>query len=243
MKFLALDTASGQCSAALWLDGSTLARSERTARGHATLILPMVDVLLREADVSLRQLDGIAFGRGPGSFTGIRVACGVAQGLALGADLGVLPVSDLMALAEQAKDHQGSTNGRGAHEEHSVLVCMDARMGEVYWGCYTSCKLSRWGWKVGGSEAVSAPAQVNVIAGLANVCGAGMGWSAYAAQLRQTGIQTTEALAAMEPHAAQIASLTARAVLRNEPWLDAAQAQPVYLRDQVAQLPTSKPTL
>ncbi|MBK6672023.1 MAG: tRNA (adenosine(37)-N6)-threonylcarbamoyltransferase complex dimerization subunit type 1 TsaB [Proteobacteria bacterium] len=103
MKFLALDTASARCSVALFSDAGLLVRSVDTARDHATLILPLIEELLAEAGASLRMLDGIAYGRGPGSFTGVRVAASVTQGLAMGADLPVLGVSDLRALAAQAR--------------------------------------------------------------------------------------------------------------------------------------------
>jgi tRNA threonylcarbamoyladenosine biosynthesis protein TsaB len=102
MKLLALDTASGLCSAALSVDGEVLLRETPTTREHAQLVLPMVQSLLAEAQWSMAQLDAIAFGRGPGSFTGLRVAAGLTQGLAFGAGLPVLPVSDLRALAQQA---------------------------------------------------------------------------------------------------------------------------------------------
>ena len=112
MKILALDTASAQCSVALLLDDELLARSVATARDHAQLLLPMIDALLAEAGTGLRQLDGIAFGRGPGSFTGVRVAASVTQGLALGAGLPIRPVSDLRALAEQARRRAGESWSR-----------------------------------------------------------------------------------------------------------------------------------
>src|SRR3569833_2897216 len=101
MKLLVLDTSTEWCSAALWLDGHIQARRVLAEQRHSSLLLPMVDDLLRESAVTLRQLDGIACGAGPGSFTGLRIACAVTQGLALGADLPVAGVSTLGSLAEQ----------------------------------------------------------------------------------------------------------------------------------------------
>ncbi|MGO4998963.1 tRNA (adenosine(37)-N6)-threonylcarbamoyltransferase complex dimerization subunit type 1 TsaB [Oceanisphaera sp. W20_SRM_FM3] len=124
-KILAIDTATEACSAALWQDGRLLSRYEVAPRGHTDLILPMVAELLAESELTLNQLDAIAFGRGPGSFTGVRITLGVAQGLAFGADLPLLGVSNLQALAQGAY--------RVCRAE-SALAAIDARMGEIYVG-------------------------------------------------------------------------------------------------------------
>jgi len=126
MRLLALDTSTEACSVALLLDDVLRLRFELTERSHADLVLPMVDQLLAEAGVVLADLDGLAFGRGPGAFTGLRIATGVVQGLALGAELPVAAISSLAAVAEQVPAAAGAT----------ILVCNDARMGEVYWGVY-----------------------------------------------------------------------------------------------------------
>ena len=127
MKLLAFDTAGEWCSAALLIDGSVRFRAEHAGQKHSQLLAPMLDELLAEAGLSYRQLDGLAFGCGPGSFTGLRIACGVAQGLALGADLPVLAISTLAALAQQAFRQHG---------RRQILSAFDARMAEVYWAAY-----------------------------------------------------------------------------------------------------------
>ena len=132
MKILALDTASGLCSAALRIDGVTATRELLTSRDHGRELLPMVQALLAEAGIVLGAVDAIAFGRGPGSFTGLRIAASVTQGLAFGAGLPVLPVSDLRALAVQAL--AASAPG---FEAKAVLACLDARMSEVYGALFT----------------------------------------------------------------------------------------------------------
>ena len=127
MKILAVDAATEACSAALLRDGALVERYEVIGRGHAGRLLPMADELLNDAGVSIGELDAVAFGRGPGGFTGLRIAAGVAQGLAAGSNRPVLPVSNLAAVAAAAARVSGSTR---------VLVCMDARMGQVYWAAY-----------------------------------------------------------------------------------------------------------
>ena len=123
MKLLAIDTATERCSVALLIDERIVERATETQRGHADLVLPMVEAVLAEGGLTLRQLDGLAYGRGPGGFTGVRIAVGVAQGLAYGAQLATVGISDLAAVAQQF----ASAGAR-------ILVCMDARMNEVYWG-------------------------------------------------------------------------------------------------------------
>nr|VFJ96912.1 MAG: tRNA threonylcarbamoyl adenosine modification protein YeaZ [Candidatus Kentron sp. H]VFJ97120.1 MAG: tRNA threonylcarbamoyl adenosine modification protein YeaZ [Candidatus Kentron sp. H]VFK02851.1 MAG: tRNA threonylcarbamoyl adenosine modification protein YeaZ [Candidatus Kentron sp. H] len=127
MKILAIDTATDACSVALHLDGEYWGRHELAPRQHAEILLPRIRELLSEAGLSLNHLDALAFGRGPGAFTGVRIATSVAQGLAFGADLPVVPISSLHALA------QGAWRERG---ERNLLAALDARMGEVYWGAY-----------------------------------------------------------------------------------------------------------
>jgi tRNA threonylcarbamoyladenosine biosynthesis protein TsaB len=127
MKLLALDTATEACSAAVWVDGTVLERYELAPRRHAALILPMIEAVLAEANLSPLQLDAIAFGRGPGAFTGVRIAVGIAQGIAFAADLPVIPISTLAALALGAAQETGYSR---------IAAALDARMGEVYWGVY-----------------------------------------------------------------------------------------------------------
>jgi tRNA threonylcarbamoyladenosine biosynthesis protein TsaB len=127
MKLLALETATETCSAALWVDGRVLARYVHAPRLQTELLLPMVDELLAEAGLALGGLDAIAYSRGPGAFTGVRIAAAVAQGLAFGVGLGVIPVSSLQTLA------QGVLRQHGASR---ALAVFDARMDEIYVGAY-----------------------------------------------------------------------------------------------------------
>jgi tRNA threonylcarbamoyladenosine biosynthesis protein TsaB len=213
MKLLAIDTATERCSVVLLVDQSVIERASETPRGHADLILPMVESVLAEGGLTLRQLDGLAYGRGPGAFTGVRIAVGVAQGLAFGADLATVGVSDLAAVAQQF-----------ASGDARILVCMDARMNEVYWGRYQT--------QPDGLVREVAPERVDrpdgVEASDATVF-AGTGFGAYP-QLA-TGRLLVHGAAL--PHAREIAQLAA-AELRAGRGQPADLAQPVYLRDQVA---------
>jgi tRNA threonylcarbamoyladenosine biosynthesis protein TsaB len=214
MRILAIDTATEQCSVALRLDEQCWERCVQTPRGHADLILPMVDSVLKEAGVRLQELDGLAYGRGPGAFTGVRIAVGVAQGLALGASLPTVGVSDLAAVAQQV-----------AAAGERVLVCMDARMGEVYWGIFER-PVDQLLVIPSAPERVDPPALVRdgAVSRLA-----GTGFKAYP-QLLQAGLPVHEAAL---PHARDIASL-AEPALRAGQGKPPAQAEPVYLRDRVA---------
>ncbi|HEY0340459.1 MAG TPA: tRNA (adenosine(37)-N6)-threonylcarbamoyltransferase complex dimerization subunit type 1 TsaB, partial [Steroidobacteraceae bacterium] len=170
MKILAIDTATENCSATLLIDGIVRSREIEMERGHAERILPMVDELLSEAGITLQDLDAIAFGRGPGSFTGVRLAVTVTQGLAFGADLGVVPVSDLRAVAQRAFDLDATLT--------RALVCNDARMSEVYWACY-----ERGGdglARLEGEEHVGKPSEVKLPAEWSTATAVGRGFIAYA---------------------------------------------------------------
>lgn len=224
MKLLAFDTSTEACSAALGLGDAILEREELAPRRHAELILPMVDSLLQEAGLRLRDLDALAFGRGPGAFTGVRLAAGIAQGLALGAGLPVAPVSSLAALAQGATDHQAD----------ALLATMDARMGEIYWGLFEPANggVAR----LAAGERVSDPAAVTLPAGR-SFFAIGSGWEAYGALLaeRFKG-RVTGAAPARRPRARDLLPL-ARAELQQGQGLPPEQALPVYLRNEVAQKP------
>jgi tRNA threonylcarbamoyladenosine biosynthesis protein TsaB len=217
MKLLVLDTSTEWCSAALWLDGQIQARRVLAEQRHSSLLLPMVDELLREAGLTLRQLDGIGYGAGPGSFTGLRIACAVTQGLALGADLPVVGISTLESIAEQT----------GAAQ---VLTVLDARMAEVYWAAY---RREGAGWQAVSEPQLALPESVAVPAG-GEWVGAGNGFAALGEVLRP---RLAAALVRIDdtlmPDAAAMAPLAAAAFARGE-GMDAALAAPIYLRDKVA---------
>lgn len=217
MKFLVIDTSTEWCSAALWLDGRIQARRALAGQRHSSLLLPMVDELLREAGMSLRQLDGIGYGVGPGSFTGLRIACAVTQGLAFGADLPVVGVSTLESIAEQADAKQ-------------VLTVLDARMAEVYWAAY---QRDGTGWRAVSEPQLALPESVAVPSG-GEWVGAGNGFAALGDVLRpRLASQLARIDDALMPDAAAMAPLAAEAFERGE-GMDAALAAPIYLRDKVA---------
>lgn len=226
MKLLALDTATECCSAALLVGDQLLTREEELARGHAERILPMIDELLGEAGVSLRGLDVIAFGRGPGSFTGVRLAASITQGLAFGAGLGVVAISDLRALAQRAFDEDtGITR---------ALACNDARMHEVYWGCFErgsdGLALDKGPERVGPAGSVHLPSPWPDAAGL------GRGFAAYPELKALAGVAMRGAWDRLLPRAAEVARLAAPELAAGR-LLPPEAAVPVYLRDDVARPP------
>ena len=217
MKILAFDTSTEWCSAALILGGEARTRAVHAGQKHSELLLPMVTELLDEAGLSLRELDLIAFGQGPGSFTGLRIACAVTQGLAFGAGLPVVGVSTLESIAEQT----------GADR---VVTVLDARMAEVYWAAY-----EREGtrWRTVSAPQLALPESVTVPPGEGWV-GAGNGFAVLGEVLRpRLAAQLARIDDTLMPDAAAMAPLAVAAFERGEA-MDAALAAPIYLRDKVA---------
>lgn len=215
---LALDTATEACSVALLHEGRVLSHYEVIPRLHAQRLLPMIQSLLGEAGIAPAALDAIAFGRGPGAFTGVRIAIGVVQGLAFALERPVLPISNLALLAQRAHREQGASQ---------VAAAIDARMDEVYWGCY---RLDNGEMRLAGAEAVLPPEQVGLPRDAdGDWFGAGTGWG-YGQRM---AVRVAAQDASLLPHAEDLLTLAGFAWQRGE-GVPAEQAQPVYLRDKVA---------
>lgn len=224
MKLLAIDTSTEACSASLLIGDEFLERYRLAPREHTRLILPMVDELLSDAGLKVSNLDGLAFGRGPGAFTGLRIAASVIQGIAFAADLPVAPISSLAALAQGAAREAGVSR---------VLAAIDARIQEIYWGAF---ELDSGGlMQINGNETVCAPEQAPLPVGK-DWYGVGTGWEAYLPRLRQ---RLAGSLSAWDgkryPHARDVALLGAAAHDRGET-VSAELALPVYLRNRVTQV-------
>jgi tRNA threonylcarbamoyladenosine biosynthesis protein TsaB len=218
VKLLAIETATEACSVALWLDGEVRERFEVAPRRHTELVLPWADELLAEAGIARTQLDAIAVGRGPGAFTGVRLAVALAQGIALALDLPVLPVSTLAVLAWPAR-----------HGGGDVLAAIDARMGELYLGWF---RAEGDGLRAVGPEWMAAPGGVDIDA--ASITGVGSGFAAAEGALAEAlvgKLALCDPLAL--PHAGDLARLAAidfeagRAIAPD-------LVEPAYLRDKVA---------
>jgi tRNA threonylcarbamoyladenosine biosynthesis protein TsaB len=222
LNILAIETSTQACSAALLCDAQVSQRYQVAPRGHGDLILGMIDQLLREADLTPTRLTAVAFGRGPGAFTGVRVAASVAQGIAYAADLPVVPVSTLAALALAGYRHNAY---------QAVLCATDARMGEVYWGAY---QVQQGVVSLLGDECVCRPEAVPV-PGPGEWYGVGNGWAVYAGQLPDvlTHVPVAE-MTEWLPRAEEVA-LLAKHEFEQGRTVAADQAVPVYLRDNVAQ--------
>jgi tRNA threonylcarbamoyladenosine biosynthesis protein TsaB len=222
MRLLAIETAADACSAALYIDGDVRERFAVAPQRQSELILPMMDGLLAEAGLAIADLDALAFGRGPGSFTGVRIATGVVQGAAFATDIPVVPVSTLAALA------QGHLREAG---HPRVLAAFDARMNEVYWA---ACVPDASGtMRAIGSELIVPPEQVPLPEG-GNWHGVGLGWGAYSAVLRERlGSRVDRVSPDAQCRALDVARI---AVVDFAAGLavPAEEALPVYLRDQVA---------
>lgn len=223
MNILALDTATEMCSAAVLSAGKLFTREAELDRGHAEEILRMIDAVLAEAGLTHDKLDAVAFGRGPGAFTGVRLAASVAQGLSFAWSLPVVPISDLAAVAQRALDLDTSID--------RVLVCNDARMKEVYWGCFER----REGLaSLVGEERVGAPETVQLPAHWTDrVGGAGRGFRAFPELEARLGARLASVQPELLPRAAEVARLAVPELAAGRT-VPAEQALPVYLRDEVA---------
>ena len=219
MNLLAIETATETCSVALSCNGEVLERYQHAPRLHAELLLPWVEQLLAEAGIGFGSVDAIAFSRGPGSFTSLRIGIGVVQGLAWASDRPVIPVSSLAATAQVAV-------GEGVN---FALVALDARMNEVFTGCFEAN--SKGIMVPVTAERVCSPEDVQ-LPGHKEAHGIGIGFERYSAlgalSKQLIGIRT-----GIWPKASSIIQLAQEWLVNNQP-LPAEQAQPVYLRDNVA---------
>ncbi|MEB5922785.1 MULTISPECIES: tRNA (adenosine(37)-N6)-threonylcarbamoyltransferase complex dimerization subunit type 1 TsaB [Franconibacter] len=223
MRILAIDTATEACSAALWDNGTAYAHFELCPREHTQRILPLVREILNQSGVSLSELSALAFGRGPGSFTGVRIGIGIAQGLALGANLPMIGVSTLATMAQGAWRKTGATR---------VLAAIDARMGEVYWGEYQRDHEGVWH----GEETETVLKPDAVAERLKQLDGewatVGTGWPAWPSLAQDSGLSLYDgemllpAAEDMLPLACQLFIAGRTVAVEN--------AEPVYLRNEVA---------
>jgi tRNA threonylcarbamoyladenosine biosynthesis protein TsaB len=210
MKIAAFETAGEWCSVALWLDGELRAVEARAGQRHGELVLPMLDELLAQARLAAGDLDAVAYGAGPGSFTGLRIACGIAQGIAFARSLPACGISTLEAIAEEC----------GAPR---VVACLDARMGEVY---YSALEKEGARWREVVAAQCVPPAEAPHPTG-AGWVGCGSGFAAYG------DMGFDRVYPEIHPSAAAVARLAAPRLAAGQ-GVDAARIAPVYLRDKVA---------
>lgn len=223
MRILAIDTATEACSAALWDNGSLFAHFEECPREHTQRILPLVKEILYQGNTSLTELDALAFGRGPGSFTGVRIGIGIAQGLALGANLPMIGVSTLATMAQGAWRMTGATR---------VLAAIDARMGEVYWAEYTRDEQGVWH----GEETESVLKPEAVAERLKHLTGewatVGTGWPAWPDVAKDSGLTLVDGQVLL-PHAEDMLPIACQLLAAGKT-VAVEHAEPVYLRNEVA---------
>jgi len=228
MKLLAIDTTESGCSAALHIDGENHGIFELAPRKHSELILPMIDRVLSDAGVSQKQLDAVAFCRGPGSFTGVRIAAAVSQGLAVAQDLPIVAISSLTALAQGCYRRLGKIQ---------VLAGLDARMSEVYW---SACELREGVMQAIDNEVVSRIEYLSSTQG-DQWWGVGSAWDEFESELQDQfagqvqGVDKGQTIDALD-----VAVLGAVAYENGE-IVSIDQAVPIYLRDDVAAKPKAKP--
>ena len=224
ITLLALDTSTEACSVALWHKGEKTHLDELAQRTHTKRILPMIDELLANSGINLKQVDALAFGRGPGSFTGVRVGAGIAQGLALGADLPVIAVSNLTAMVQAAFE---------LHQAENVAAAIDARMNEVYFSQVKREKVrSELGeffqWNPVIEEQVCQPEKVLEQLSDLTAYRVGTGWAAYP-QFKDSGLEGSDIIL---PSAQYMLELALTDYAQNK-IISALEIEPVYLRNEV----------
>ncbi len=218
MKILALETSTEFCSVALYLDGKIFNKEILAERRHSEILLTMVQEQLEEARLALQQFDGIAFGAGPGSFTGLRIACGVAQGLAYATNLPVIGISTLEAVAQQI-------------DEQKIIVALDARMSEIYHAAYQ--KVANFDWKIISPPTLCLPQHAPSIPGNRWI-GCGSGFDVYHKELSALYSENIHQIHyKLHPQAGEIAQL-ALPKFTDGSNTDPANATPVYIRNKVA---------
>lgn len=228
---LAIDTSTEACSCALGNGAVVYERYTDVPRKHAEKVLPMVDELLAEAGIKRSDLGAIAFGRGPGAFTGLRIAASVVQGLAFALDLPVIPVSSLQALAQR---------GVREYSQRQTLAAIDARMGEIYWAAYQVNEAGLM--EPVCEEYLTAPSNLSedmlpANAGIANFCGVGTGWQ-YQGDMREPFASVKNIEANVFTHALDVLSL-AFPRFQQQDWVSVEEALPIYLRNNVAHQKTA----
>ena len=224
ITLLALNTSTEACSVALWHKGEKTHLDELAQRTHTKRILPMIDELLANSGINLKQVDALAFGRGPGSFTGVRVGAGIAQGLALGADLPVIAVSNLTVMAQAAFE---------LHQAENVVAAIDARMNEVYFSQVKREKVrSELGeffqWNPVIEEQVCQPEKVLEQLSDLSAYRVGTGWAAYP-QFKDSGLEGSDIIL---PSAQYMLELALTDYAQNK-IISALEIEPVYLRNEV----------
>jgi len=218
-KILIIDTSTEACSVAVTHGEVLFHQQDVTPRSHTKMVLPMVDAMLKKANLTLKELDAIAWGRGPGSFTGVRIGTGIMQGLALGANKPVIGISTLATMAQQAMDEHGATD---------VIAAIDARMNEVYWGVFKNIEGIA---TLIDQETVVKPEAID-IAALEDTkyMAVGTAWAAYPALKNIANIEVNTDILYPSSHA--MAPL-AKAAFRLGLAVDVDDASPVYVRDTV----------
>lgn len=218
-NIIALDTSTEACSVALLCNGESIYRYRVEPRIHAKVLLPMLNEVLGEAGITPKQINAVAFGRGPGAFTGVRIGTAAAQAIALGGDLPVAPVSTLASIAHRAFREHG---------KNQVAVAIDARMGEVYWGAY---RLIDEVPELHGAERVCQPVLVDTLDSA--WCAAGTGWQTYEDVLKEASRVSVSVGVDPFPHALDILVIGEK-LLAGGQGVAPEDALPVYLRDNVA---------